>query len=464
MNIAISESSLFQFTQNLDIPLPSISIGAETLITHVSSIIDLLVEKQINATVWVKSPQTKNWLNQVRRLQRDGNIKSIYLCSNKKKYSPHPFFDRAAKKTPIISLYLDQNCLLPKESFLIVSSPQFCSLLLAQWRKGKIQVDSSGKRLQQPYLELVTSFDLEIVTQVLSKVIETISIESEPVFQNDLAINSNLMAQNTLLSELLLKQISYSEKLQTSLESLSRTSHIPEKNHTVLGLQKDFLNNLVQELRSPITHMKTALSLLESKQIKGEQRQRYLKMVSDECDRQNSVVGGLLELLQLDIPTDAEYLHLDDIVPGIVSTYQPLAEEKAIQLGYTIPVDIPPIVCPRNWFRQIIINLLNNSLQFTPPNGRVFVQAAAKNDNEVVEILVNDTGVGIATSEINKIFHGFYRTKPTSKEEVTGAGLGLTLVQQLILRCDGSISVSSQVGKGTTVKIVLPAVPMELAL
>ncbi len=182
-------------------------------------------------------------------------------------------------------------------------------------------------------------------------------------------------------------------------------------------------------------------------------------MVSAECDRQNSLVSGLLELLQLDIHTEAEYLRLDDIVPGIVSTYQPLAEEKEIQLGYTVPANLPPISCPLPWFRQIIINLLNNSLQFTPPKGRVFVQAALKNEQEQIEILVMDTGVGIPSKEISKIFNGFYRTKPTSEEKVTRAGLGLTLVKQLVQRCGGTILVSSKLGKGTTFKILMPAVP-----
>ncbi|MGD1918379.1 MAG: DICT sensory domain-containing protein [Pleurocapsa sp.] len=462
MNIAISESSLFQLTQNLDRPLSSISIGAETLITHVSSIVDLLIEKQIQATVWVKLPQTKSWIDQIQKLQREGNAKSIYLCGSKKNYSPRSFLDNSTEKTPIIPFQFDKNLSLQRESFLIVSSPGFCSLLLAQWQKGRIKMESSGKRLQQPYLETVSSFDSEIIARVLSEISDKISSDSEYIPQKDFLASSNQVTQNKLMAELLLKQVSHSQRLQVSLESLSKTSYVPEKTTTVLGLQEDFLNNLVQELRSPITHMKTALSLLESKQIKGEQRQRYLEMVSNQCDRQNSLVSGLLELLQLDTPTEAEYLHLDDIVPGIVSTYQPLAEEKEIQLGYTIPKGIPPIACPRSWFRQIIINLLNNSLQFTPPDGRVFVQASAKNDNECIEILVNDTGVGIPTSELNKIFHGFYSTKPTSKEKATGAGLGLTLVLQLILRCDGSISVSSQVGKGTTFKIVMPAVPMEL--
>jgi two-component system, OmpR family, phosphate regulon sensor histidine kinase PhoR len=462
MNIAISEPSLFQLTQHLDEPLVSISIGAETLKSHVSSIIDLVIEKQLEATIWVKLPQTKSWLKYIQKLQREGNATNIYLCSSKNSFTANSCLTQNSEKTPIIPVKLTNNSILKRESFLIVSAPNFCSLVLAQWQKGKIQMESSGKRLQQPYLEMVSSFDGVIISQILSGIYSNIVSEQNSFAEQDFTANADIAAQNQLMGELLLKQVSRSEIVQKTLESLAKTNHIPEKSTTVLGLQEDFLNNLVQELRSPITHMKTALSLLESKQIKGEQRQRYLQMVSDECDRQNSLVGGLLELLQLDTPAEAEYLHLDDIVPGIVSTYQPLAEEKAIRLGYTIPASIPPISCPRTWFRQIIINLLNNSLQFTPPKGRVFVQATARNDNEYVEILVHDTGVGIPTSEINKIFHGFYRTKPTSHGKNTGAGLGLTLVQQLIVRCGGSIAVTSKIGKGTTFKILMPAVPVEL--
>lgn len=462
MNIATSEPSLYQLTQDLDDPLISLSIGAETLKSYVSSIIDLVVEKQLQATVWVKLPQTKSWHNQLEKLQREGNTERIYLCSSKKNHPARSLLENNSSKKPVIPIKFNKNPILQRESFLIILSPDFCSLILAQWQKSKIRIESSGKRLQKPYLEMVSSFDSQAINRTLSGIRQNIRSEVSSLKDEDLIFAANSRYQTHLLGDLILKQINHSETIQTTLNSLSKTNHTSEKSSTVFGLQEDFLNNLVQELRSPITHMKTALSLLESKQIKGEQRQRYLKMVSDECDRQNSLVGGLLELLQLDTPTEADYLHLDDVVPGIVSTYQPLAEEREIQLGYTIPSDLPPISCPHTWFRQIIINLLNNSLQFTPPQGRVFVQAALKNDKEYVEIIVSDTGIGIPTKEINKIFDGFYRTKSTTHERLTGAGLGLTLVQQLIQRCDGSISVISKVGKGTTFKILMPAVPAEL--
>ena len=461
MNIATFEPSLHQLTQDIDEPPVSLSVGAETLKSYVSSVIKLLIEKQLRATVWVKLPQTKSWHKQILELQNEGNARRILICGTQKNRSALSFGNNTSAKTPIVPVELNPNPVLQRECFLIVVSEDFCSLILAQWQKGKIQIESSGKRLQRPYLQMVSSFSPQAIATVLLGIRQNMS-SHQNLAEEDFQIDPNLNVRTDLLNELILKQVTQNERARTAIKIPPKVSRVSEPSSTALGLQEDFLNKLVQELRSPITHMKTALSLLESKQIKGEQRQRYLEMVSQQCERQNSLIGGLLELLQLDTPIETEYLYLDDIVPGIVSTYQPLAEENQIQLGYTIPANLPPISCPRSWFRQIIINLLNNSLQFTLPQGKVFVQATLKSEAEYIEILVMDTGQGISHKEIDKIFDGFYRTQPTTNRRGTGAGLGLTLVQQLVQRAGGSISVNSKVNKGTTFKILMPAVPKEL--
>ena len=459
MKIATLEPSFYQLTQDIEKPPVALSVGADTLKSYVSSVIQLLIEQRIEATIWIKLPQTESWHQQIQELQHQGNARRIFVCSTQKNHSALAFPSCAAK-TPLVTLQLDQNSILQRECFLIVVGTDFCSLILAQWQKGKIQIEASGKRLQQPYLKMVSSYSPQIIAPVLSGIRQNISAHHQ-LTEVDFAIDPNLSIRPNLLDELVLKQVTQQERAKTALKT-PPTSQAIEPSSTVLGLKEDFLNNLVQELRSPITHMKTALSLLESKQIKGEQRQRYLEMVSEQCDQQNSVVSGLLKLLQLDTPIEAEYLYLDDIVPGIVSTYQPLAEENQIQLGYTIPSHLPPISCPRSWFRQIIINLLNNSLQFTPPQGKVFVQASLNSEAQYLEILVLDTGQGISSKDINQIFDGFYRTKPTTEGKTVGAGLGLTLVQQLVRRAGGTISVTSKVNKGTTFKILMPAIPREL--
>ncbi|NJO97814.1 MAG: signal transduction histidine kinase [Hyellaceae cyanobacterium CSU_1_1] len=460
MNIATSELSLYQLTQDLDEPLASLSVGAETLKYYVSSIIDLLIEEQIRATVWVKLPQTQSWINQIRRLQQEGNVEQIFVCNNRHLQLGSALQENAAK-TPI-AVKLHQSQTLQRECCLIVSGSDFCSLVVAQWQKSKIQIDNSGKRLQQPYLKMVSSFAPQEIRTILAEIKQNIVLGSS---QADEAFAFDLPAEvkASLFNKLITLQVSQQEKVQTALNIYrARGNNQPAPTASILSLQENFLNDLVQELRSPITHIKTALSLLESKQIKGEQRQLYLQMLSSECDRQNSLVNGLLGLLQLETPAEAEYLRLDDLVPGIVSTYQPLAEEKEIQLGYTIPANLPPISCPKSWFRQIIINLLNNSLQFTPAKGKVFVQASFKKESQQIEILVTDTGVGIPSKEINRIFDGFYRTKPSDKSQSAGAGLGLTLVKQSVQRSGGEISVTSQPNKGTVFKILMPAVPPEL--
>ena len=460
MNVTTSEPSLYQLTQDLDEPLVSQSVGAETLKSYVSNIIDLLIEEQLEATIWVKLPQTKSWLNQIQRLLKEGNVNNIFVCGDRRDRSISALYNDNGNA--VIPLLFHQSSILQRECCLIVAAPGFCSLVLAQWQKSKIQIDASGKRLQQPYLEMVSSFSALKINAVLSGIKQNIIANSD-YSNNAFNLNSSVAVRTELLSKLIFRQVGQHEKVQSALNVFrSKTDRQPEVVSTALGLQSSFLNDLVQEMRSPITHMKTALSLLESKQIKGEQRQRYLKMVSNQCDRQNSLVNGLLGLLQLNTPAKTEYLHLDDLVPGIVSIYQPLAEEKDIQLGYTIPANLPPISCPKSWFRQIIINLLNNSLQFTPPKGRVFVRASYKKESQQIEILVADTGVGIPSKEINRIFDGFYRTKPADKSQVAGAGLGLTLVKQSIQRSGGSIFVTSKLKKGTTFKILMPAVPAEL--
>ena len=460
MNIATSEPSLYQLTQDLDEPLVSQSVGADTLKFYVSNIIDLLIEEQLKATIWVKLPQTKSWLNQIQRLHKEGNANNIFICSNSNDRSVSALYSDS--QDTVIPLKFNQSSTLQRECCLIVTAPGFYSLILAQWQKSKIQIGASGKRLQQPYLEMVSSFSPSKIQAVLSGMKQHI-IANHDRSKNAFNFNSSIAVKTDLLSKLILRQVSQHEKVQSALNAFrTKTAQQPEVVSTTLGCQENFLSDLVQELRLPITHIKTALSLLESKQIKGEQRQKYLEMVSKQCDRQNSLVNGLLGLLQLNTPAKTEYLRLDDFVPGIVSTYQPLAEEKNIQLGYTIPANLAPVSCPKSWFRQIIINLLNNSLQFTPSEGRVFVQASDKKASQQVEIIVSDTGIGIPNQEISRIFDGFYRTRPEDKSQIAGAGLGLTLVKQLIERSGGSISVTSKPNKGTTFKILMPAVPAEL--
>jgi two-component system, OmpR family, phosphate regulon sensor histidine kinase PhoR len=222
-------------------------------------------------------------------------------------------------------------------------------------------------------------------------------------------------------------------------------------------LKDEQIAHLMQELCTPLTNIKTALKLLESPVLKQPQRQRYLGLIRRECDRQNSLISGITRLLAIHRtpdPSELVPIQLSQIIPGIVSTYQPLAEEKGIRLGYTVPDDLPTIICVETWLRQIAIDLLHNGIKYTPDGGQVFVQGSVQGD--YIQLEFRDTGIGISPAEIPKIFDRFYRVRNLADEDNHGAGLGLTIVQNILLRCGGSISVTSQIGVGSKFRVLLP--------
>jgi signal transduction histidine kinase len=226
----------------------------------------------------------------------------------------------------------------------------------------------------------------------------------------------------------------------------------------MIAFNEAFIQGLIRELNVPLTNSKTALRLLENMQHKREQRGRYLELLQKESDHQNALLSGVQELISLNQPvTEGEFsVKLDEVIPGIVSTYQPLAEEKGIFLGYTITAGLPPVACPLQWLKQILRNLLHNSLKFTPSQGRIQVQADLR--NEMVIVTVSDSGIGIEHIDLPKIYNSFYRGRNATTEETMGVGLGLTLVKYLVEASGGTISVVSQPQKGTVFTLTLPMV------
>jgi signal transduction histidine kinase len=182
-----------------------------------------------------------------------------------------------------------------------------------------------------------------------------------------------------------------------------------------------------------------------------------MEMISHECDRQSALISGVLNLLQIETSANHTQLvpvHLEETVPPVVSTYQPLAEEKGVMLAYTIPRDLPKVACPDAWLRQIMIHLLNNSIKYTQSGGEVWV--TARPTEGAVELEIRDTGIGIAATDLPNIFDYFYRGRSLPSSGSEGAGLGLSIVQQLLMLCGGTIVVNSHVDRGTTFLVHLP--------
>jgi signal transduction histidine kinase len=429
--------------------------------------IDLLVEQQIAASLWVKLPPGKIWQSELVRYQssfgastainscQKGEIERISISKQEKQGDAYKL------SCSCVNIESLPNSQLRREYFLIVLSPQFCSLILA-YRPVKIDKNNNldGENIRKnSQLLVINTVESRIIQQVLDGMKQLPVSELFSIVHPDFICPS--LPDTALIHQLLCKQIQRQEELHRQITTKcntklqQQTDNLIQKEH----LKDEYLTNVCQELRTPLTHMKTALSLLNSPSLKPPQRQRYLQMLNHQCDRQNSLIIGLLDLLQLEQNLEAtklEAVRLSDIVPGVVSTYQPLAQEKGIMLAYTVPTELPDVWCVNGGLRQIVINLLHNSIKFTPTGGQVWVRARLQDDE--VQLEFRDTGIGIAESDIPKIFDRFYRVRTGIVEESNGAGLGLTIVEQLLKRCGGSISVKSKLYAGSLFTVHLAKV------
>ncbi|NJM96594.1 MAG: hypothetical protein HC800_04785 [Phormidesmis sp. RL_2_1] len=257
-----------------------------------------------------------------------------------------------------------------------------------------------------------------------------------------------------LADDFLSWQLQFQEVLRSQLVT-SRSAASDSMNPAFQTLSPDFLALAGQELQSPLTTIKAALTLLGAPTVKLAQRQLYLDMISTQCDRQQSLISSVINLLQIQTGQVAatQALQLADIIPGVVSTYQPIAEEHGIMLAYTVPPTLTAVSGVEAEIKQILIHLIKNGIAITPKGGRVWV-AAMPYETDYIALTVQDSSSSLTKIDTDRLFEAFYRI-PTVNGDIR-TGLDLTLVQQLVKRMGGSISVNSATGKGTTFKILLP--------
>lgn len=472
------DASLYGLALSMDRPPQPLAVSPATLLSLVKSVIDLLLEQQVSAQIWLKLPPGDVWLSEIQRYHEVALPHAIYTCSLQTKNSQKVMsgvgdqlsvnnVSSAAQNSSVIPLQLSATSQLRREYFLLVLSPQFCGLILAhrtrRRRPTKLREKSNRKKRQA--LLAVCSFEREVIRRVLDGIKNAIALNQSSTTPADLLANWDslftipLAPEPVLVDQFFAKQIQQHEQARRSATS-NRVTALRLQNQEMvdtLNLKDELLSNLCQELRTPLTNMKTALSLLNSPMtLKPAQRQRYMQLLNTECDRQNSLITGLLDLAQLERVAEQTAMQpvlLSDVVPGVVSTYQPLAQEKGIMLAYTVPTDLPAVSCLNSWLKQIVINLLHNSIKFTPTGGHVWVLARLQGD--YIQLEFRDTGIGIAPNEVPKVFDRFYRIRPVA-EDSAGAGLGLTIVQKLLWRCGGSVSVKSRLGEGSSFNVLLP--------
>ncbi|MCM3340532.1 HAMP domain-containing histidine kinase [Paenibacillus sp. MER TA 81-3] len=219
-------------------------------------------------------------------------------------------------------------------------------------------------------------------------------------------------------------------------------------------LKNDFISSVSHEIRTPLTSIKGWVVTLKTEPKDGTAMLADgLEIIESETDRLTVLVDELLDLSKLDngrIVLSRTPLHLADLLRHIGKQLAPRAARQSISLEVQADDTLPVIHADENRLKQVLINLLDNALKFTGPNG--IIKVYTQSSQEQVVITVEDTGAGIAEEDIEHVLQKFYK----GNNSAAGSGLGLSICYEIVKLHQGQLKIDSQSGQGTKVYIYLP--------
>lgn len=228
-----------------------------------------------------------------------------------------------------------------------------------------------------------------------------------------------------------------------------------EELGSIETLKTDFVSNVSHEMKTPIAIIKNYAQLLQTGKATEEQEKEYAKGIEDAASRLSSLISNILKLNKLEHQRITPEIEAYDVCRQLcesVFLYEDALEEKGIELEADIE-DTAMIEADANLMELVWNNLLSNAVKFTERGGTVTIRQTS--DERHVRVSVSDTGCGIAKESINHIFDKFYQGDTSHSTE--GNGLGLALVKRVLELMDGEIQITSEVGKGSTFLVTLPA-------
>ena len=228
-------------------------------------------------------------------------------------------------------------------------------------------------------------------------------------------------------------------------------------------VRRDFVANVSHEFRTPLTAIQGfSETLLAGAMNDPQNRDRFLGIIVEHARRLARLTDDLLMLSKMDadrLELEIRRLPVEQLVGSCIETAQPRAIEKDLRLSVNLGKNLPDIAADRRRLTEVLQNLIDNAIQYTPAGGQIMVSGEAT-DSEVV-ITVSDTGIGIPQADQPRIFERFYRVDVARSREVGGTGLGLSIAKHLMEAHRGRLWVESEVGHGSQFHFSVPVFDAE---
>ncbi len=232
---------------------------------------------------------------------------------------------------------------------------------------------------------------------------------------------------------------------------------ITELKH-VDRMRSDFVANVSHELRTPLSILRGYIeTLIDDPKSSSQERTRILEVMDRHSKRLGLLVDDLLTLAQLESPDSKLQLSevdLPKLFGDVVSDWEKKFAKKGLKVVLDLAPDVPTIRADAARLGEVLDNLLDNAVKYSPQNGKIHLQVELRGDD--VALSVSDNGVGVGQNDLPRIFERFYRADKARSRELGGTGLGLAIVKHIAQLHGGRVKAESQLGRGTTVRVLLP--------
>jgi len=239
------------------------------------------------------------------------------------------------------------------------------------------------------------------------------------------------------------------------LQSLAAQAAIAIENSRLFQ-QSDLIAEMVHELRTPLASLIAGTHLLRRTDLPDDQHDRVLDTIIAEVQRLNEMSTDFLELARLEsgrVHFRLEPIHLEGLIHECLEIIRAQAAAKGIRLETNLEHTIAPVHGDRSQLKRLLLNLLTNAIKYNKPEGSITISLKKKED--IVQLDVRDSGIGISPEDIERIFKRFYRV-PAHAGNISGTGLGLVIAERIVQSHQGEILVESIEGEGSTFSVRLP--------
>ncbi len=222
-------------------------------------------------------------------------------------------------------------------------------------------------------------------------------------------------------------------------------------------MRRDFVANVSHELRTPLSAINGyAETLLEGALGDKSVAKEFIQIIFNHSQRLSQLVHDLLDLSKLESSEAPFELQPTDLVPliqKVIELSQKHLKEKEITLFFELPTTFPKVMAHDSNIEQVMTNLLDNAIKYTQSGGTIQIRVTSRED--LVQVDVEDTGIGIEAKHIPRLFERFYRVDKARSRDLGGTGLGLAIVKHIIQSHGGEVWVNSTSGKGSTFSFTL---------